>query len=96
MSPTAATHLPPPADLVAVSTTTVFTGPTGVSDAQSSSSSGNTALIGPIVGGALGGVVLAVAAVVAWQLWGRSIKRKEDEKKREMVSARGKPSVHMF
>ncbi|KAI0086677.1 hypothetical protein BDY19DRAFT_995685 [Irpex rosettiformis] len=73
-----------------VSTTTIFNNPTGIAnsaaDSNSHSSSNSATLIGPIVGGVLGGVALAIVAVVAWHLWGRSIKRKEDEKKRETMA----------
>ncbi|THH20932.1 hypothetical protein EW146_g493 [Bondarzewia mesenterica] len=42
--------------------------------------------VGAIAGGAAGGVVLAVLAVIFWKLWGRSIKRDEERKRNEAVS----------
>lgn len=68
-----------------VSTTTVFSSPTIITLPEQTSSS--SIPIGPIVGGVLGGVFLAVAAVVVWHWWGRSIKRKEDKEKQEAVGA---------
>lgn len=89
MAPSTATLVPVPHVLGAVSTTTIYRDPTGVPAASDSVQhhSGTSSLIGPIVGGAVGGVFLAVIAVVGWHMWGRSIKRKEDEKRRETVSA---------
>lgn len=43
--------------------------------------------IASIAGGAAAGVVLAVAAVIGWTCWGRSIKRKERRKRDEEVSS---------
>ena len=48
--------------------------------------SGDNLPIAAIAGGAVAGVVLALAAVVFWHLWGRSIKRKEAEKRKQAVS----------
>jgi hypothetical protein len=90
MAPSAssATRLRVPQVLAAsISTTTVFTSPTNLSAPSESNGSSNSSLIGPIVGGVLGGVLLAVVCVVGWHCWGKSIKRKEDKKKKEMVSA---------
>lgn len=71
--------------LQAVSTTTVFANPSVV-PGPISHTSHNSVPIGPIVGGALGGVLLAVVAVLAWHWWGRSIKHKEAEEKKEALA----------
>ena len=42
--------------------------------------------IAAIVGGTLGGIALAILAVVGWKLWGRSIKRKVEAIKPEAVA----------
>ena len=41
--------------------------------------------IAPIVGGAVGGVALAVVLVIIWKHWGRSIKRTERQRRKEVV-----------
>lgn len=68
-------------------TTTVYTSatPTDEPAAAPVPSSGpvDTVPVGAIAGGAVAGVFLAVAAVIAWHLWGRNIKRKEAEKRKQ-------------
>ena len=41
--------------------------------------------IAAIVGGTLGGVALAVLAVVGWKLWGRSIRRQAEADRKRRV-----------
>ena len=70
-------------------TTTVFTTstPTGEAAAlpSSTTTSADNVPVGAIAGGAVAGVFLAVAAVIAWHLWGRNIRRKEAEKRKQAV-----------
>ena len=70
-------------------TTTVFTTSTPTDQVaaapSSTSKTVDTVPVGAIAGGAVAGVFLAVAAVIAWHLWGRSIKRKEAEKRKQAV-----------
>ncbi|KAA1479724.1 hypothetical protein DENSPDRAFT_846341 [Dentipellis sp. KUC8613] len=42
--------------------------------------------IGAIVGGAVGGVILALSAVMGWAWWGRCLRRREEEQRTEMHS----------
>lgn len=41
--------------------------------------------VAPIAGGAAGGVLLALAVVIAWVWWGKCIKRKSMKEKKEAV-----------
>ena len=72
-------------------TTTVISTPTSSSVSSEPAAVGHKANdvgvpVAAIAGGAAAGIVLAVAAVVLWHLWGRSIKRKETEKRKQAVS----------
>lgn len=74
-----------PTDRIPIVTVTILS-PSATSQAQPTNSNDRTAIpIGSIVGGCLAGVILAVAAVVGWHLWGRSIKRKEEAKRQADV-----------
>jgi len=78
---------------IPIVTTTIFD-PSATSYAQPASDNGRTIIpIGSIVGGCLAGITLAVAAVVGWHLWGRSIKQKEKAKRKEAVRS---PSILSF
>jgi len=78
---------------IPIVTTTIFD-PSATSYAQPASDNGRTIIpIGSIVGGCLAGITLAVAAVVGWHLWGRSIKQKEEAKRKEAVRS---PSILSF
>lgn len=72
-------------------TTTVYALPTASGDAAAPAPASTTKTtsdvpVAAIAGGAVAGVALAVAAVIVWHLWGRSIKRKEREKRKQAVS----------
>lgn len=64
-------------------TTTIFPGGTSLPIATVHHSQ---IPIAPIVGGAVGGVVLAVAAVIGWVWWGKCIERDQRKEKAKMVS----------
>lgn len=59
--------------VLGIVTTTVFVDST---TAPAAPGSGTKIPVGAIVGGFVGGVVIAVLAVVGWIWWGRSIKKK--------------------
>ncbi|KAJ4498882.1 hypothetical protein C8R41DRAFT_915990 [Lentinula lateritia] len=64
--------------LIDVTTTTVFAS-SPVTPTSSNKSSTSSVPVAAIAGGVTGGAVLAVAIVIAWIIWGRSIKRQKDE-----------------
>jgi protein-S-isoprenylcysteine O-methyltransferase Ste14 len=45
--------------------------------------------IAAIVGGTLGGVMLAILAVIGWKLWGRSIRRQAEADRKRKVCLSG-------
>jgi len=53
---------------------------------QINDNGGVTIPVASIVGGCLAGIILAVAVVVGWHLWGRNIKRKEEAKRKEAIA----------
>ncbi|KLO14858.1 hypothetical protein SCHPADRAFT_902857 [Schizopora paradoxa] len=71
-----------------VTTTTTFISVPTI--AVSSSGSGVSVPVAAIVGGVCAGVVLAIAAVVGWKLWGRSIERQQraERERRAIVAQR--------
>lgn len=71
--------------LVDVTTTTVFPSSSTVPSAAGGSSS--QLPIAAIAGGTSAGAVLAIAIVIAWTIWGRSIKRSRAKQQKEAVSA---------
>lgn len=52
------------------------------------SDGGPSVPVAPIVGGVVGGVTLAVLLVIVWNYWGRTIKRTERKRRKEMVRSR--------
>ncbi|KIY64584.1 hypothetical protein CYLTODRAFT_445896 [Cylindrobasidium torrendii FP15055 ss-10] len=82
MSPTPARH---------IVTTTIYPYASGTVVSQPSAStvhSNSSAPIAPIVGGLVGGAVLALLVVVCWMLWGRSIDRQKAREAKELAKAR--------
>ncbi|THV08058.1 hypothetical protein K435DRAFT_772364, partial [Dendrothele bispora CBS 962.96] len=69
----------------ATTTTVVIHQPT---TASTSSTQVNTIPVAAIAGGTVGGVVLALIILWAWQVWGRSIKRTDAKKKKETDALR--------
>lgn len=69
---------------VQVVTLTVFSNGTSI-PSPLPSSSGSPVPIGAIVGGAVGGMVLAVILVLIWKYWGRTIKRTDRKRRKEVV-----------
>ena len=74
-------------DFIQVATATVLAGggsPTaGTVDMEPR---GSNIPIATIAGGIAGGVLLAIAAVIAWKWWGSCIKRDQEKKQKEAVS----------
>lgn len=69
---------------VPTSTTTVYAQPT-VTNAPPQNS-GVTVPVAAIVGGVIGGMVLAIIITAGWMCWGRSIKRSAAKERSEAVS----------
>ncbi|KZT03428.1 uncharacterized protein LAESUDRAFT_368707 [Laetiporus sulphureus 93-53] len=68
-------------------TTTLYTGPT-ISATAYPTSHKQSVPVGAIVGGTLGGVALAVSAVIIWIWWGRCIQRQEEKDRKERLARR--------
>ncbi|KAJ3901044.1 hypothetical protein F5879DRAFT_992322 [Lentinula edodes] len=68
--------------LIDVTTTTVFAS-SSATPTSSNKSSTSSVPVAAIAGGVTGGAVLAVAIVIAWIVWGRSIKRQKVKQQRE-------------
>ncbi|KIK63834.1 hypothetical protein GYMLUDRAFT_456912 [Collybiopsis luxurians FD-317 M1] len=70
--------------LIQVTTTTIF--PSSSATSTASNSNGSTVPVAAIAGGTSAGALLAVALVIGWTVWGRSIKRAKAKQEREAVS----------
>jgi membrane protein implicated in regulation of membrane protease activity len=76
-----------PAAGVQIVTLTVFSsGSSTPSSLPALSAGGGTSVpIAAIVGGVVGGMVMAVFLVIIWKHWGRKIKRTERQRRKEAV-----------
>ncbi|KAH9857742.1 hypothetical protein C2E23DRAFT_289333 [Lenzites betulinus] len=71
----------------AVITTTITTGASSLPTVAAISASSSAQVpVAAIAGGAAAGVVLALAAVISWTCWGRSIKRKKAKEIKEALA----------
>lgn len=79
--------LPSPEEFSVV-TTTIFAGGSSATAGPTieSNSSSNSIPLAPIIGGAVGGVCLALIVVMGWMWWGSCIRRRDAEKRKEEVS----------
>jgi len=77
---------PSPVEAVDIVTLTIYSsGSSTQSGLPTLSGGGGTSVpIAPIVGGAVGGVALAVLLVIIWKHWGRVIKRTERQRRKEV------------
>ncbi|TFY80676.1 hypothetical protein EWM64_g3335 [Hericium alpestre] len=80
--PSATLHVSPSAfpDRVDVVTQTVWA-PGSAPSASTAPAPSAPVPLASIIGGAVGGIVLALAAVIGWTWWGRSIKRKAEKER---------------
>ena len=88
MAPQQPPRTPSPVVAVEVVTLTVYSSATASQSGLpplSSGGGGSKVPIPAIVGGVVGGVVLAVLLVIIWHHWGRSIKRTERVRRKEVV-----------
>jgi hypothetical protein len=78
---------PSPVEAEQIVTLTVFSSGTATQSGLPALSGGGGASvpIPAIVGGAVGGVALAVLLVIIWKHWGRVIKRTERQRRKEVV-----------
>lgn len=64
-------------------TTTLWDTPTS---AVTYTNSGTSIPVGAIAGGIVGGASIAIAVVITWIIWGRSISRAQRKQEKELVS----------
>lgn len=78
---------PSPVEAEQIVTLTVYSSGTATQSGLPALSGGGSASvpIAAIVGGAVGGVALAVLLVIIWKHWGRVIKRTERQRRKEVV-----------
>jgi hypothetical protein len=78
---------PSPVVAVQIVTLTVYSSPTSTQSGLPTLSGGGGASvpIAAIVGGVVGGVALAIFLVIIWKHWGRTIKRTERQRRKEVV-----------
>lgn len=85
-APAARNPLPSPTlsdpELVQIVTTTLYTSPTIIVAAPPTST---PIPVAAIAGGTVGGVALAIIAVLVWKWWGKSIMKRELEVRRKKV-----------
>ena len=83
-------HTPSPVEAVQIVTLTVYSSGSSTQSGLPALSSGGGASvpIAAIVGGVVGGMALAILLVIIWKHWGRSIKRTERQRRKEVVRSR--------
>jgi hypothetical protein len=75
-----------PVEAAQIVTLTVYSSGTPTQSLPALSGGGGASVpIAAIVGGAVGGVALAVLLVIIWKHWGRVIKRTERQRRKEVV-----------